>query len=175
MIAYVLMLNGPALRLGFLANLAATAGASGHRVFEIMDTPSEIVESDGAHRPGRNPRAQSISRMSPSPIMAATRCWHDINFSVEPGQTIALIGPTGSGKSTVINLLPRFYDPVEGRVLIDGIDIRDLKLRSLRSHIGMVLQNPFLFSATIGENIGYGRRDATPCRNRGCRHGGQCP
>ncbi len=160
MIAYVLMLNGPAQRLGFLANLAATAGASATRVFEIMDTPSEIVESDGAQDLGEVQGAVQFEHVGFSyhgsnPVLA------DINFTVEPGQTIALIGPTGSGKSTVIQLLPRFYDPVEGRILIDGVDIRDVKLVSLRSQIGMVLQNPFLFSATIGENIGYGRRDST--------------
>jgi len=160
MITYVLMLNGPAQRLGFLANLAATAGASATRVYEIIDTPSEIVEADDARELGEIDGRIAFENVSFSyhggnPVLA------DINFSVEPGQTIALIGPTGSGKSTVINLLPRFYDPVAGRVLIDGVDIRDVTLRSLRSQIGMVLQNPFLFSATIGENISYGRQDAT--------------
>ena len=82
------------------------------------------------------------------------------------GQTIALIGPTGSGKSTIINLLPRFYDPVKGRVLIDGIDVRSVKLPSLRKHIGMVLQNPFLFSTTIRENIAYGKVGATDEESR---------
>ncbi len=160
MIAYVLMLNGPAQRLGFLANLAATAGASATRVFEIMDTPSEIIEHDDALvfdqiRGEIDFEHVSFSYHGSGPVL------EDIDFSVSPGQTIALIGPTGSGKSTVINLLPRFYDPVEGRILIDGVDIRDVTLRSLRNQIGMVLQNPFLFSATIGENIGYGRRDST--------------
>ena len=160
MIAYVLMLNGPAQRLGFLANLAATAGASATRVFEIMDTPSEIIEHDDALtfdqiRGEIDFEHVSFSYHGSGPVL------EDIDFRVSPGQTIALIGPTGSGKSTVINLLPRFYDPVEGRILIDGVDIRDVTLRSLRNQIGMVLQNPFLFSATIGENIGYGRRDST--------------
>jgi ATP-binding cassette subfamily B multidrug efflux pump len=160
MIAYVLMLNGPAQRLGFLANLAATAGASATRVFEIMDTPSEIVESDGAHELGEVQGAVKFENVTFS-YQGSNPVLEDINFSAEPGQTIALIGPTGSGKSTVIQLLPRFYDPIDGRILIDGVDIRDVRLVSLRSQIGMVLQNPFLFSATIGENIGYGRRDST--------------
>ena len=86
---------------------------------------------------------------------------HDINFVAEPGQTVALIGPTGSGKSTVTSLIPRFYDPVEGRVLVDGVDVRQVDLHSLRQHMGIVLQNPFLFSSTIGENIAYGRTDAS--------------
>ncbi|MCB0022088.1 MAG: ATP-binding cassette domain-containing protein, partial [Caldilinea sp.] len=78
-----------------------------------------------------------------------------------PGQTVALVGPTGSGKSTIVSLLPRFYDPSGGRVLIDGIDVRRMTLHSLRSHIGMVLQEPFLFSSTIRENIAYGIEGAT--------------
>ena len=86
---------------------------------------------------------------------------HDINFHARPGQKIALIGPTGSGKSTVTNLIPRFYNPTEGRILVDGHDILELQLHSLRRHIGIVLQDPFLFSQTIGENIAYGRSRAT--------------
>ena len=85
----------------------------------------------------------------------------DIDFCAEPGQTIALIGPTGSGKSTVVSLISRFYDPTAGHVTIDGIDVRDATLYSLRSNIGVVLQNPFLFSATIRENIAYGLPEAS--------------
>jgi len=85
----------------------------------------------------------------------------DVSFYAEPGQKVALIGPTGSGKSTVTNLLPRFYDATEGRVLLDGYDVRDLKLQDLREHIGLVLQDPFLFSQTVAENIAYGRPGAT--------------
>ena len=84
----------------------------------------------------------------------------EVSFVAQPDQVIALIGPTGSGKSTITNLIPRFYDPSEGRVLVDGIDIRQLQLKSLRSQIGIVLQEPFLFNGTIGENIAYGRPDA---------------
>jgi ATP-binding cassette, subfamily B, multidrug efflux pump len=85
----------------------------------------------------------------------------DISFTALPGQTVALIGPTGSGKSTVTNLLPRFYEVSAGRILLDGQDIRELSLRSLRREIGMVLQDNFLFSNTIYENIAYGRKGAT--------------
>jgi ATP-binding cassette subfamily B protein len=84
----------------------------------------------------------------------------DISFIANPGRTVALMGPTGSGKSTVTSLMPRFYEPTNGRVLIDGIDTRDWRLSSLRRHIGIVMQDPFLFSATIAENIAYGRPDA---------------
>jgi len=86
---------------------------------------------------------------------------HNINLAVKPGETVALLGATGSGKSTLVNLIPRFYDPTEGRILIDGKDIRDVTLESLRRQIGVVLQDTFLFSTTIRENIGFGRPDAT--------------
>jgi len=86
---------------------------------------------------------------------------HHISFSAQPDQVVALIGPTGSGKSTLTNLIPRFYDPTEGRILIDGCDIRQVTLQSLRRQIGIVLQDSFLFSSTIAENIAYGRPDAS--------------
>jgi len=84
----------------------------------------------------------------------------DVDFHARPGERIALIGPTGTGKSTITNLIPRFYDVSGGRVLVDGHDVRALQLKSLRRHIGIVLQEPFLFSQTVGENIAYGRVDA---------------
>jgi ATP-binding cassette subfamily B protein len=85
----------------------------------------------------------------------------DISFHANPGQTVALIGPTGSGKSTVTNLIPRFYDPTAGQILVDGVDIRSVQVQSLRKQIGIVLQDPFLFSQTVGENIAYGRPNAS--------------
>ena len=160
MISYVLMLNGPAQRLGFLTNLAATAGASATRVFEIIDTPSEITEVPDAIELAESEGAVSFEHVSFA-YHNGPRVLDDITFDVAPGQTVALIGPTGSGKSTIINLLPRFYDPIEGVVRIDGVDVRQLTLDSLRSHVGMVLQNPFLFSNTIGENIAYGKTGAS--------------
>ncbi|MFQ6097210.1 MAG: ABC transporter ATP-binding protein, partial [Armatimonadota bacterium] len=85
----------------------------------------------------------------------------NISFVAEPGKMIALVGPSGGGKSTIVNLIPRFYDPVDGRILIDGHDLRDLKINSLRQHIGIVLQETFLFSGTIRDNIKYGKAKAT--------------
>ena len=160
MISYVLMLNGPAQRLGFLVNLTATAGASASRVFEIMDTHSEIEENPDAQVLDRPQGAILFDKVSFG-YRDGLNVLHDISFAVQPGQTVALMGPTGSGKSSIINLIPRFYDPSEGRVMVDDHDVRDLTLDSLRASIGIVLQEPFLFSATIGQNIAYGRPDAS--------------
>lgn len=160
MISYVLMLNGPVSHLGFLVNLAATAAASAARVFEMIDMPNDVVEAPDAieveHVRGEV-RFEDVS-FAYSPGRSTLE---EINFETQPGQVVALIGPTGSGKSTITNLIPRFYDPTSGRVLIDGMDIRRLRLRNLREHIGIVLQAPFLFNATIAENIAYGRPDAS--------------
>src|SRR5699024_3620265 len=89
------------------------------------------------------------------------RLLDDLNFTVYPGETVALVGPSGGGKTTICNLLPRFYDVTAGQITIDGIDIRDMTLQSLRQHIGIVQQDVFLFDGTVRENIAYGKLDAT--------------
>jgi ATP-binding cassette subfamily B protein len=160
LISYVLMLGAPVQRLGFLVNLAATAGASAKRVFDIIDTPSEIEEREDAVWLERASGAVTFEGVDfayreDRPILA------EVSFHADPGQTIALIGPTGSGKSTVTNLLPRFYDPTAGRILVDGVDVREVQVQSLRQQIGIVLQDPFLFSQTVAENIAYGRPNAS--------------
>ena len=160
LISYVLMLNGPVQRLGFLVNLAATAGASALRVFEIVDATNDISDKADALVLGEVRGEVAFAQVgfgyhNEQPIL------QDVSFRVAPGRSVALIGPTGSGKSTLINLIPRFYDATSGRVLIDGHDVRDITQESLRRHIGIVLQDSFLFSATIAENIAYGRPDAT--------------
>ena len=101
---------------------------------------------------------------------AATPVLRDVSFTIKPGQVVGIVGPTGSGKSTVVSLIPRFYDPTGGRVLIDGADVRDYKLAALRAQIGFVLQETVLFRGTIRENIAYGRPGAT---RGGDRRGGQ--
>ena len=159
MISYLLMLNAPAQQLGNLINLAANAGASSQRVFEIVDTPTTIVEQRDAATLHETRGAVSFEHVSFA-YAGASHVLHDIDFRVAPGQTVALVGPTGSGKSSIVSLLPRFYDPTAGAVRIDGVDVRAVTLQSLRRHIGVVLQNPFLFSATIAENIAYGIADA---------------
>jgi ATP-binding cassette, subfamily B, multidrug efflux pump len=160
MVSYVLLLNGPVQRLGFLVNLAATAGASASRVFEIIDTPAEVLDDPSGKTPERYLgevvfEGVSFGYHPDYPIL------HDISFRAAPGQVVALMGPTGSGKSSVVNLISRFYDALGGRVLVDGIDVRELRLDSLRSQFGVVLQDSFLFSATVAENIAYGRPNAT--------------
>jgi ATP-binding cassette subfamily B protein len=154
--SYVLMLNGPVQRLGFLVNLAATAGASSSRVFEIIDTPDEMVEKPGAVVLEDIQGDVSFEQVRFS-YREELLILEDITFKVQAGQTIALVGPTGSGKSTLTGLIPRFYDVTGGRILVDGVDIRDWNIESLRGHIGIVLQDTFLFSSTIAQNIAYGR------------------
>ncbi len=160
MISYVLMLNGPTQRLGFLVNAAATADASASRVFEIMDTPVTVAEKPGARVLERSAGHVVFDEVSFG-YQAGLHVLQNISFDAQPGQVIALMGPTGAGKSSIINLIPRFYDPTAGRVLVDGLDVRDVRLDDLRGMIGIVLQEPFLFSATIAENIAYGRPDAS--------------
>jgi ATP-binding cassette subfamily B protein len=160
MISYVLMLNAPVSHLGFLVNLAATAAASAARVFEIIDMPNEVVEAPDAVAVDQvrgEVRFEAVSFA----YSEGRSTLEEITFEAKPGQMVALIGPTGSGKSTITNLIPRFYDPTSGQVLIDGMDVRRMKLRSLRQHIGIVLQAPFLFNSTIAENIAYGQPDAS--------------
>lgn len=158
--SYVLMLNGPIQRVGFLVNLAATAGASAGRVFEIMDQPADIASPAQPH-PLKNVQGHVRFENVDFAYQGQKIALSDINFEVQPGRKIALIGPTGAGKSTIINLIPRFYDPTAGRVLVDGVDVRRLDVPLLRRNIGLVLQSPFLFSSTIAENIAYGRPEAS--------------
>lgn len=160
LLSYVLMLGQPVQRLGFLVNLAATAGASSSRVFEIIDKPTEIIEKAEAAPLDECVGAVTFEQVSFAYAGERT-VLQDISFHVQPGQRFALIGPTGSGKSTVTSLIPRFYDVTNGRVLIDGRDVRDLQVKSLRRHFGIVLQEPFIFSANIAQNIAYGRADAS--------------
>jgi ATP-binding cassette subfamily B protein len=160
LISYLLMLHAPAQQVGNLVNLAATAGAAAQRIFEIIDTPVEIEEAPDAVALGPIEGRVRYEKVSFA-YEGASRVLYDIDFTVEPGQTVALVGPTGAGKSTLIALLSRFYDPSSGRVLVDGVDVRQVTLRSLRRHVGMVQQESFLFSTTIRDNIAYGVVDAT--------------
>jgi ATP-binding cassette subfamily B protein len=157
--SYLGMLAVPVQRMGWLVDMAADAVASGRRIFEILDTPSPVQEKPGAIdlpvSAGRVEFRDVSFGYGDTPIL------EHISFVAEPGQIVALVGETGAGKSTLIHLIPRFYDVTAGQILVDGYDIRGVTLRSLRRQIGIVLQDTFLFSTTIRENIAYGREDAT--------------
>ncbi len=158
---YMSLLSEPVRWLGFVVNRIARAIASGERIFEILDTKSAVAERPNPVelRPMRGEVTfDDVSFTYPTGTRPALS---HVSFTAAPGETIALLGPTGSGKSTIINLLPRFYDVSEGRILIDGRDIRDLSFASLRGQIGTVLQETFLFSISVRDNITYGRPDAT--------------
>jgi ATP-binding cassette subfamily B multidrug efflux pump len=165
--AYLLLLAAPVQQLGFVVNSAGEAVAGGQRIFEILDLPEEIASPPNAiHLPTLTGRVTFekvsfvYSRRSPLGE-GERRALHDVSFEAQPNQVIALIGPTGSGKTSLINLIPRFYDATTGRVLVDGYDVKTVDLKSLRSQIGIVLQTSLLFSTTIQENIAYGRVDAS--------------
>ncbi len=159
---YLLTLIGPLRMIGWIANLFQRAIASGERVFEILDTEPEIKEREDALDPGRFNGHVLFENVSFGYGDDASRqVLRRVSIEAAPGQTIALLGATGSGKSTIIQLIPRFYDVDEGRILIDGMDIRDMRLDSLRRQIGIVSQETFLFSASIAENIAYGTPSAS--------------
>jgi len=158
---YLGFLLFPILTIGFLAAGISRAGASSLRVFEVLDAPLEIEDKPGAvPLPPIHCRVEfdDVGFRYPGDDREVLR---SINFAAEPGQTVAILGTTGSGKSTLVNLLPRFYDVTEGSVKLDGHDVRDVTLSSLRSQIGIVLQTSLLFSGPVGDNIAYGRPDAT--------------
>jgi ATP-binding cassette subfamily B protein/subfamily B ATP-binding cassette protein MsbA len=136
------------------------AGASVDRVMEVLDTEPEVMNKRGA-RPLTNVQGHIGIENVTFGYETARPILHDVSFEALPGQTIAIVGPTGTGKSTLVSLVPRFFDPSQGRVTIDGVDVRDLELKSLRSQVGIVLQEPFLFPLSIAENIAYGRPDAS--------------
>jgi ABC-type multidrug transport system fused ATPase/permease subunit len=156
----VVLLVLPLRMLGMWIGQAQRATASGERIFEVMDEPEEITERlDAIELPDGDGlvRFESVSfeYLEDRPVL------RDIDLDLEPGRTIALIGHTGSGKTTLATLVPRFYDVTAGRVTVDGVDVRDVKLVSLRRAIGIVAQDPFLFSATVHENIAFGAAEAT--------------
>ncbi len=159
-ILYLAMLQMPVRMIGFMINLASRAVSSGQRIFEILDADSPVKEKAGAVALD-GIRGHVVLDHVSFRYDAASDVLIDISVEVQPGQVVALLGATGSGKSTIVHLLPRFYDVTGGRVLIDGIDVRDLTLESLRNNVGIVQQDVFLFSATIRDNIAYGAINAT--------------
>ena len=181
-IAYLGQMFEPLSQLSQLSATLANAGASIHRVFEILDTPDEVKDRPDARvvrKAGQveveSARVQSAGSSAAPPIEAhgnlniedvsfnysdSKPALRGINFQVVAGESIAIIGPSGAGKTTLLNLLPRFYDPHGGAVLLEGVDLRQLRVKDLRAQIALVLQEPIILPATIAENISYGRPDA---------------
>jgi ATP-binding cassette subfamily B protein len=157
---YLTMLQMPVRMLGWIVTLFARAHSAAQRIYDILDAESAVKEK---------PDAIELKDMKGHVRFEDVEFGYDavsavlrgVNIDAPPGQIVALLGPTGSGKTTIVNLMPRFYDVTGGRITIDGIDIRDVTLASLRRNIGLVQQDVFLFSATVRENIAYGAVDAS--------------
>jgi ATP-binding cassette subfamily B protein len=171
-----MMLVYPAQVIGWLTGLAQRAIASGQRVYEVLDAPIEMTEKPDARQLRdafgltATEAAEGAGAAGPAGAVAFDDVWFSyvdrpvlrgVSLEVPAGHTVALVGHTGCGKTTLTNLVPRFYDAGGGAVLIDGQDVRDLQLADLRRHIGIVNQDPFLFSTSIAENIRFGRPEAT--------------
>jgi len=162
-VAFVLYLSlfyAPIVSLSMMLEQSQMAFASAERVIEIMDTPEEITD-----KPGAVPIENVEGRLSFEDVSFGytndTEVLSHIDFSVEPGQFVALVGPTGVGKTTLVQLIARFYEPSNGRVTLDGHDLQDLTISSLRKNIAYVMQDTFLFNTTLRENIAYAKPDAT--------------
>jgi ATP-binding cassette, subfamily B, multidrug efflux pump len=151
----------PILTLGFLSASISRAGASSQRVFDVLDAPLDVKDApDASILPPLSCRVDfdNVSFRYPG---SARNILSGVSFTARPGQTVAVLGTTGSGKSTLVNLIPRFYDVTGGAVRLDGNDVRDVTLSSLRSQIGIVLQETRLFSGTVRDNVAFGKPDAT--------------
>ncbi|TAK75746.1 MAG: ABC transporter ATP-binding protein, partial [Dehalococcoidia bacterium] len=159
-LGYLYLLQQPVRGLGMIANILSRTVSAGERIFEILDAESAVTDKpDAMVLPRVSGRVEfdhvAFGYKASHPII------RDVDLVAEPGQVFALVGPTGSGKSTLVNLMPRFYDVTGGAVRVDGIDVRDATIASLRRNIGIVQQDVFLFIDTIRENIRYGRQGAT--------------
>ena len=159
-IFYLQILQMPVRMAGWLVNSYARAASAGQRLFEILDTKSPVQEEENAREMAR-PHGRVRFENVVFSYDHTKRVLRGIDLEAEPGQVIALLGPPGSGKTSIVNLIPRFYDVTGGRITIDGRDIRNATLESLRRNIGIVQQDVFLFSTSIRENIAYGNVDAT--------------
>ena len=168
---YMALLHQPVTTAGWMVNQFAVTHAAGKRIFEVLDAESPVLEAS-------NPRAVAavrghvrFDRVSFS-YDSHAEALHEIDIDVQPGQTVALLGAPGSGKTSIVHLVPRFYDVTAGRVTVDGVDVRDLRLRELRRNIGIVLQDVFIFGATFRDNLAYGAEEAGAAGDRGRRQGG---
>jgi ABC-type multidrug transport system fused ATPase/permease subunit len=158
---YLLMLLGPMRWLGMSLGMAQRATASGARVFQILDRRPEIVTPDDAPPLPAGSGRVTFEHVTLQYDGATTPALRDVTLDVAAGTTVALVGGTGSGKTTLAQLIPRLYDPTQGRVLVDGADVRDVDVSSLRRATAIVNDDPFLFSASVHENIAYANEDAS--------------
>jgi ATP-binding cassette subfamily B protein len=158
-ILYTSLLVQPMRMVGFLVNTFARAASAGQRLFEVLDAPSPVREKDDPHTLSNVHGSVSFDNVTFS--YGNADAIKNVSLNVSPGQVIALMGAPGSGKTTLMSLLSRFYDVNDGAICVDGIDVREISLSSLRSNIGVVQQDVFLFSATVAENISYGHENAT--------------
>jgi ABC-type multidrug transport system fused ATPase/permease subunit len=159
-LAYLAKFFKPVKDLASMTSAIAQTTVALERIQNILSSDDIIRERPGATNPGRLKGAIAFERVAFG-YSDETPVLRDVSFSIEPGQVVGIVGPTGSGKSTVLSLLPRFYDPSGGRVLIDGTDVATYKLSALRAQVGFVLQETVLFRGTIRENIAYGRPGAS--------------
>jgi len=158
--SYVIVLASPVRSFGFMINWFMRGLSGGQRIFDLLDTEPVINDAPGAHTLEKVEGYVHYEHVSFA-YGNGTRVLEDITIDAKPGQAIALLGPTGSGKSTILHLLPRFYDVTAGCITVDGKDVREVTQTSLRRNIGLVLQDVFLFNATIRDNIAYGTVHAT--------------
>jgi ATP-binding cassette subfamily B protein len=159
-IQYSRQFNQPLAQLGSMANLMQSGVASAERVFELLDAAEQTADEDPAQSPSARTGTLTFENVEFG-YTAETKLISNLNLSVKPGQTIAIVGPTGAGKTTLVNLILRFYELNAGRITLDGVDISHMSRNDLRSRIGMVLQDTWLFKGTIRDNIAYGNPEAT--------------
>lgn len=158
---YLMYLFMPIMMMGMIITQFGQASASADRIFEILDAKNDIADKPGAVKIPAVKGTVKFEDVTFRYFGGGDPVLSNVTFEAKPGETIALLGATGSGKTTIINLLPRFYDPTEGRITIDGYELRDVTLESLRSQIGIVLQETTLFSGSIRDNIAFGKPDAS--------------
>ena len=158
-IFYLQILAMPVRMSGWLVNSYARAASAGERMFEVLDTKSPVVEKKNAILMPR-PKGHVVFENVSFSYDGKREVLTDLNIKASPGEVIALLGGPGSGKTSIINLLPRFYDPTKGRILVDGADIRECELKSLRANVGVVQQDVFLFTTTLRENVAYGNENS---------------
>lgn len=154
-VSYMMLLQAPIRQIAMIVNTAARATSAGGRLFEVLDLEPEIADALGAEPLAPEAGVLRFEHVDFAYEPGGKPILKDISFEVRPGRTLGIVGPPGSGKSTLANLVPRFYDVTSGRITIDGVDIRDVTLASLRQYVGLVQQEAFLFDASVGHNVAY--------------------